>query len=211
MKIQTKISMILAAVLIAVAGYSQTSDSRESLKFGIKVGGNLSNIYDEEGKDFIAENKIGFVGGAFIAIPLGKFIGIQPEVMYSEKGFKATGKTLLGSYDFKRTLSYLDIPIQFQLKPIKEVTILVGPQFSYLLRTKNDFNGNTSTTEQDDINADNYKKNIFGFVIGADFNFDPLVIGVRGAWDINKSDANGDTSTPRYKNQVLQLTLGFAF
>ena len=211
MKIQTKILTLFIAVLIESAAYSQTTDSRQRLKFGMKAGGNLSNVYDTDGKDFVADNKIGLAFGGFVSIPFGQFIGFQPEVMYSEKGFKATGKTLLGNYDFSRTLTYLDIPLQLQLKPIEEVTILVGPQFSYLLKTKNDFNGNTSTTEQDDINADNYKKNIFGFVIGADFNFYPIVVGVRGAWDINKSDANGDTSTPRYKNQVLQLTLGFVF
>jgi hypothetical protein len=40
---------------------------------------------------------------------------------------------------------------------------------------------------------------------------DLLVIGVKAGWDISKSDSDGNSTNPRYKNQVLQLTLGYAF
>lgn len=207
---------IIFAILASANGLAQESsksiaDSRSDFKFGVKAGVNLSNVYDEEGNDFVAENKVGFVGGAFVSIPLGKYIGFQPEVMYSEKGYKATGSNILGSYDYTRTTTYLDIPLQLQLKPIENLTILAGPQYSYLLKTKNDFNGNTSTTQEDDINSDNYKKNIFGFVVGADVNLSDFIISARAGWDISKSDSDGDSTKPRYKNQVLQLTLGYAF
>jgi hypothetical protein len=206
-----KLKMKLLAIIVLLSGFAiaQKTESREAFRIGVRAGANLFNVYDSEGKDFVAENKYGFAAGGFLSIPLNKFVGFQPEVMYSKKGFKATGKTILGAYDFTRTSTYLDIPLQLQVKPIEEVTFLIGPQFSYLLNTKNNFNGNVSSTDQEDINFDNYKKSIFGFVVGADFNYEPLVVGIRGAWDINKSDANGDTSTPRYKNQVLQLTVGF--
>ncbi len=88
---------------------------------------------------------------------------------------------------------------------------MVGPQYSYLLETKNEFNGTSNTAQEDDINGDNYKKNIFGFAVGADLNLNPFVISVRGSFDLTKSDTDGDDTNPRYKNQVLQLTLGYAF
>jgi len=190
---------------------SPSGDTRENFKFGFKAGANLANVYDEEGQNFVADSKVGFVGGAFLSIPITKFIGFQPEVLYSQKGFKAIGTTILGNYDFERTSTFLDIPLQLQIKPIDGVTLLVGPQYSYLLETKNKFNGSASSTQEDGINNENYKKNIFGFVIGADFNVDLLVIGVKAGWDISKSDSDGNTTNPRYKNQVLQLTLGYAF
>lgn len=206
----------IAAILITTSGFAQnepvtTSDTRSDFKFGFKAGINISNVYDEEGDDFVADNKVGFVGGMFLAIPLGQFLGFQPEVLYSEKGFEAKGSNILGSYEYKRTTTYLDIPLQLQIKPIEAVTLLVGPQYSYLLETKNEFNDSTTSTQEDDINGDNYKKNIFGFVVGADVNIQSFMISARAGWDISKSDADGDSTKPRYKNQVFQVTLGYSF
>ena len=209
---QTKKIAVLIALFTASFGFSQvTSDTRDELKLGIKAGVNYSNVYDEQGQDFVASGKAGFAAGAFVAIPIGKFFGIQPEVMYSQKGYKATGNVLGFGYDYTRTTSYLDIPLLLQIKPIPMVSIVAGPQFSYLLDTKNTFNGNSSTTTEASINSDNYKKNIFGFVIGADLNVDHFIISGRAGWDISKSDADGNSTAPRYKNQVLQLTVGYSF
>ncbi|MES2543257.1 MAG: porin family protein [Bacteroidota bacterium] len=216
MKNIAKTITAIAAILITTTGFAQNepitaTDSRSEFKFGFKAGINISNVYDEEGDDFVADNKTGFAGGMFFSIPLGQIVGFQPEFMYSQKGFEASGSNILGTYEYKRTTSYLDIPLQLQIKPTPSFTILVGPQYSYLLETKNEFNGSTSTTQEDDINSDNYKKSIFGFVVGADINIQSFVISGRAGWDISKSDSDGDTTKPRYKNQVFQLTLGYTF
>ena len=216
MKTVSKKIALLVGLFVSTVGFSQETnftptDSRNELRLGLKAGVNYSNVYDEEGDNFVADGKAGIVAGAFLSIPIGKFIGFQPEVLYSEKGFKATGSILGVDYDYKRTLTYLDIPLQLQIKPIEQLTFLVGPQYSYLIKTKNEFNGNSNQTQEDQINSDNYKKNIFGFVVGADINLENLVIGARAGWDITKSDSDGNSTTPRYKNQVLQLTLGYRF
>ena len=78
-------------------------------------------------------------------------------------------------------------------------------------KLKNSFNGNTTTSSEATVNVDNYKKNIFGFVIGADIEVDHFLVSARAGWDITKSDANGNSEAPRYKNQVLQLAIGYAF
>ena len=212
MKMQTKKGALLITLFFATIGFSQTvTDTRDELKLGIKAGVNYSNVYDEEGQDFVASGKAGFAAGAFVSIPLGKFFGIQPEVMYSQKGYKATGKVLGFNYDYSKTTSYLDVPLLLQIKPIPMLSFVAGPQFSYLLDTKNTFNGSSTTTTEASINSDNYKKNIFGFVLGADVNIDHFLISGRAGWDINKSDAEGNSTAPRYKNQVLQLTVGYTF
>lgn len=217
MKIQFKKNAVIVALFIGTIGFAQetkvdtSSDSRSDLKFGLKAGVNFSNVYDEDNQDYVADGKAGFAAGAFVSIPLGKYIGFQPEVMYSQKGFKATGSALGVGYEFTRTTNFIDIPLQLQIKPIEQLTFLVGPQFSYLLETKNEFNGSTSTTQEDAINDENYKKNIFGFVVGADVNLENFVISGRAGWDISKSDKDGNDTTPRYKNQVVQLTLGYRF
>ncbi len=213
MKFQGKKLALLVTLLTATLGFSQvtTSDTRDELKLGFKAGVNFSNVYDEQGQDFVAKGKSGFAAGGFLAIPIGKFFGVQPEVMYSQKGYKATGNVLGFNYDYSKTTSYLDIPLLLQIKPVPMLTFVAGPQFSYLLDTKTEFNGSTSTTTESSVNGDNYKKNIFGFVIGADVNIDHFVLSGRAGWDISKSDVDGNSSAPRYKNQVIQLTLGYTF
>ena len=209
---QTKKIVLLIALFTASVGFSQvTNDTRDELKLGIKAGLNYSNVYDEQGEDFVATGKAGFAAGAFVSIPLGKFFGIQPEVLYSQKGYKATGSVLGLKYDYSKTTTFVDIPLLLQIKPIPMLSFVAGPQFSYLLDTKNTFNGTTTTTTEASVNADNYKKNIFGFVVGADVNIDHFIISGRAGWDISKSDADGNSTAPRYKNQVLQLTLGYSF
>lgn len=206
---------LLFAMAVSTTSFAQddvtvSTDTREDLKFGVKAGINLSNVYDEEGNDFVAENKVGFAGGAFVSIPLGKFVGIQPEIMYSQKGFKATGNFLGADYEFKRTTTYLDLPVLLQIKPTENISILAGPQFSYLLNTKNEFN-DSSVGQEEEINDDNYKKGIIGLVVGLDFNLDNFIISARGGWDLSKTDNEGDSSEIQYKNQVLQFTLGYSF
>ena len=213
MKFQGKKTVLLFALLVATFGFSQVSiiDTRDELKLGFKAGVNFSNVYDEEGQDFVAQGKTGFAAGAFVAIPIGKFFGVQPEVMYSQKGFKAVGKVLGFDYNYTRTTTFVDIPLLLQIKPIPMLSFVAGPQFSYLLETKNEFNGSSSTTTEQSINSDNYKKNIFGFVVGADVNIDHFSLSARAGWDISKSDVDGNSSAPRYKNQVIQLTAGYTF
>jgi hypothetical protein len=210
-KVTKKLALLMVVLTTGFANAQDaTSDDRDQMRFGFKAGVNFANVYDEEGEDFVAEGKTGLAAGVFLSVPFGKLFGFQPELMYSQKGFKSTGSVLGANYDFKRTSTFLDIPLLVQVKPIKYVTILAGPQFSYLLETKNEFNGYTASQEEE-INSADYKKNIFGFVIGTDINIEQFVISGRVAWDINKSDADGNTTSPRYKNQVVQLALGYRF
>lgn len=219
MKTVSNKAVLFLALFATSLGFAQTvaPDSRSEFKVGFKGGLSLSNIYDQENQDYVADNKTGYFLGGFLSIPLGKYIGFQPEVLYSQKGFKASGN--VGSiggvggfnYDFSRTSNFIDIPLQLQLKPIEYVTILAGPQFSYLVDTKDTFNNTSNTQVEDDISSDNYKKNIFGFVVGADINIQHFVISGRAGWDISKSDKDGDDTTPRYKNRVIQLGVGYTF
>lgn len=214
MKTVTKKVAMMMVILLTTFTYAQDikidNDDRDQMRFGFKAGVNFANVYDEEGNDFVADGKTGLAAGVFLSVPFGKLLGFQPELMYSQKGFQATGSVLGFDYDYKRTSTYLDIPLLLQIKPSKNFTLLAGPQFSYLLETKNEFN-NTSNTVEEEINAEDYKKNIFGFVVGADVNLENFVIGGRLGWDISKSDADGNSEAPRYKNQVVQLTLGYRF
>jgi hypothetical protein len=185
-------------------------DTRENFSFGAKIGANYSNVWDEKGQDFQADGKIGLAGGLFIGIPISKVIGIQPEVMISQKGFTGSGTLLFTPYSFTRTTTYLDIPVQIQIKPSPFLTLVAGPQFSYLLNTKNDYTwGANSTQQEQEFENENIRKNIIGAVAGFDINITNFVISGRASFDFLTNNGDGTNTTPRYKNELVQLTVGF--
>jgi len=206
------IKLIISAlfVLSIAKTNAQSSDTRSKFDFGIKAGMNISNVWDSKGEEFQADAKIGFAGGVFLGIPLGNFFGLQPEVLISQKGFKGSGSLLGFPYSFTRTTTYLDIPLQLQMKPASFITIVAGPQFSYLMNQKDvyTFAGNSSAQEEA-FDNDNIRKNILGFVAGADVYYQHFVFSARLGWDFQTNNGDGTSDTPRYKNQWLQFTVGY--
>ena len=209
-----KVILMIALVTVSVSkSNAQNTSNREALSYGIKAGTNYSNVYDEQGNDFVADGKFGFVVGAFVAIPLGKIIGIQPEILYSQKGFKSTGTFLGSTYSLTRTSDFIDVPLLLAVKPVDQLTLLFGPQFSYLMKQKDEFTGGTiSSTQQQEFDNSDISRNILSLTGGTDVNLsDKLVLGLRAGWDIKTNEGDGNSSTPRYKNMWYQATVGYKF
>ena len=195
---------------ISLVAQKDYQDIRKDLNFGLKAGINYSNVWDEAGQDFKADSKIGFASGIFVSIPFSKYLGIQPEVLLSQKGYEGSGVLLGTKYSSIRTTTHLDIPFQFQLKPSEFITLLAGPQFSYLLKQKDKFTLGANSTEQaTEFDNENIRKNTLGFVIGADIMLKQIILSARSGWDFQTNNGDGTSSTPRYKNQWIQLTAGF--
>jgi hypothetical protein len=212
MKNVVLMGVIIIGLHATANAQSATVENRNMPHFGLKAGINISNVYDSKGQDFKAKAKIGAALGGFVSIPFGKYIGIQPEILYSQKGFKGTGSILGSPYSYTRTTNYLDIPLLLTIKPVNELTIVVGPQYSFLLSEKNEFENTLFTSVQEQqFDNDNIRKNTLAFLGGADFNFDKVVIGVRAGWDVQNNAGDGTSNTPRYKNVWYQATLGYRF
>ncbi|MFA6924804.1 MAG: porin family protein [Bacteroidales bacterium] len=203
----------LAIILMANINKAQENkDVRDKLMFGLKAGANYSNVYDTKGEEFHADAKFGFAGGAFISIPIGKFMGIQPEILFSQKGFQATGSILGYTYKFTRTTNYIDIPLFFALKPSSFLTLLAGPQFSYMTKQSDVFSSSTINSEQEqEFKNSNVRKNILCFTGGVDINLTHIVLGARVGWDVQNNNGDGTSTNPRYKNVWYQATIGYRF
>lgn len=188
------------------------TDVRGRVVFGLKAGINYSNVYDSRGQSFDANPKLGFAGGGFLAIPIGKLFGIQPELMFSQKGFQSSGDILGSNYNVTRTSSYLDIPLLFAFKPSEFLSLFAGPQLSYLLRQKNTFkNGTTSVEQEIAFDKEDPRKNTLGVVVGADLTLKHFLVSGRIGWDIQQNNPDGRSSELRYKNVYYQVTLGHRF
>lgn len=215
MKTLNKLFIIPALALLSATAVAQTTtsstnepynmDAREELKVGIKAGINYSNVYSESGDDYVADGKVGFAGGVFVSIPLSQLIGIQPELLYSQKGFKTEGTF----FDGKVTSNHLDLPVHLQIKPTENISLLVGPQLSYLLSTKYEING-LSLVDEEDLEDENNRAT-FGISAGVDFTVQNFLISARGSWDLSKFNKDNSTSDINYKNQLFQITLGYRF
>lgn len=210
MKHSKIITALCAAAAFFVSANAQETDFRSRTTVGLKAGLNISNVYDVETDDFEADAKVGFAGGGFITVPVGRLLAIQPEILYSQKGFSASGSFFGSNYNITRTLNYLDIPIFISVRPSKFLSIMAGPQFSYLMSRNDRFTNNsfTSVTEQNFAN-DDIRRNTVCFVGGFDINSNRIVIGGRIGWDLFNNLGNGDSNYPRYKNVWGQATLGF--
>jgi hypothetical protein len=210
-----KTALIFATVITLannMIAQENKTDFRDKVLFGLKAGVNYSNVYDSEGEEFRADPKLGLAAGAFLAIPLGRYLGLQPEVLFSQKGFNATGRILGGTYNLTRTSNYLDIPLLFALKPSEFITLLAGPQFSYLLKQTDSFANTTTSIEQETVfENDNVRKNTMCLTGGFDLTLKHIVLGARVGWDVQNNNGNGTSATPRYKNVWYQATIGYRF
>jgi hypothetical protein len=216
-----KMKKIISAVLLSVAiisvSYAQEKgikqkDSRNRMHLMIKAGINNSNVYDEDGDRFSAEPKYGFAGGVSVSVPLGKYFGLQPGALISQKGFRATGRLMDESYDLKRTTTFLDVPLLLELKPVRFITIVGGPQYSYLLNQTDVIKSNNNVAvQEEEFKNDNVRKNILSAAIGFDLNFSRWVISGRYNADLQKNNGDRTSETPRYKNIWVQGTIGMRF
>jgi hypothetical protein len=137
---------------------------------------------------------------------------IQPELQFSQKGYKSTGNYLSTPYEYQLTSNYVEVPLLAKFKPSKNFGILVGPQFSFLSSTKTKWTVNNSSYEniaKQDFN--NLRKNILGGVIGLEAMGGPIVFDLRYNIDFQKNNGDGTSSIPPYKNQVFSLSAGFRF
>jgi hypothetical protein len=208
--------ILLTAIAFFISGTAfaqdDATDHREDFHFGVKIGTNYSNVYDSEGEDFEADSKFGWAMGAFLTLPIGKYFGIQPEVLYSQKGFKGSGTLLGSSYSFTRTTTHIDVPLFLAIKPIENLTLLIGPQYSYLSKQKDEFtNALVTTAQEKEFENDDIRKNMLCFGIGVDLNIKNVVLGARSNWDVQKNNGDGTSTTPRYKNVWYQFTFGYRF
>jgi hypothetical protein len=159
------LTSLVVFISITCTGFAQDDgkDLRETPVFGLKIGANMSNVYDSKGGEFDADAKVGLATGAFVSIPFGRSVGFQGEMLFSQKGFRGNGTMFGTPYEVTRTPNYLDLPLLLAIKPSNTVSLLVGPHFSYLLRQRDVFTNGNSTSQQEQAFAnDTIRKNTMG-------------------------------------------------
>ncbi len=208
--------LFITAIAIVAVTFAQAQDkvSNNAPSFGIKGGVNFANIIKTDNSNFQTEYNTGFNAGVFVNVPIIGSLSFQPELMFSQKGYKSSRTGVLGDGTFKQITNWIEVPILAKISPASGFNIVLGPQVSFLTRTKNNYEGTFSSAQQTkyEADADKFKKSILGGVVGLGFDLTPRVsLNGRYALDFQKNNENGTTETPEYKNQVFQAGLALKF
>ncbi|HMI77939.1 MAG TPA: porin family protein [Ferruginibacter sp.] len=183
---------------LALISFISTTAFSQRLHVGIKGGAALNKL---TGKSFKEEFSFGYHVGGFFEIGLGKKFGIQPEIIFSQTNVD-TSSSFSSVYQFKNLnkveLKYLNIPILLNIKPMKMLTLQVGPQFSILTNKSN-------TLLQNGQQA--FKSGDFSMLGGAQVNIGHL--NLYGRYAIGLSNINDIDDKEKWKNQSIQLGVGF--
>jgi opacity protein-like surface antigen len=158
------------------------------LQIGLKAGLNYANF---SGTKIQTDAITSYHAGLVTEIKLLEKFAIQPELLYTTQG--ATYETVLG--DLENELGYIAIPVLAKIYLSKSFSLELGPQASFLLSEKNEFDSSNSNT--------------FDFAVDAGLSFKitkSIFIQGRYVLGLTEVSANADA-----KNSVLQLSAGLLF
>jgi len=186
-----KKTILITVLLLAVSINMQA----QLLRFGIKAGLNYANQTGSEitinNSNYTTSAITSYHAGLVAEIKLMNSFSIQPELLYSTQG--ATYK--YAATEFKNELGYLSIPVLAKINFNKVVSLELGPQASFLLSERKNFNIKDANTFD------------FAVVGGLSLNITSHLF-IQGRYGLGLTDASKDA---QIKNSVLQVSAGLMF
>ncbi len=184
--------------------------SMAGVQFGVKVGGNLARITGPDVDGAPLKDRVGVVGGVFLAFNLGPIITIQPEILYTMKGVRM--EETVGDVTFSEKIygDYVEIPLLLKLRiPTGTISpvVFAGPAVGFKLKETFEINGETVPDET------LLKSFDYGAIFGAGLDFGRhLMLDVRYSMGLQKVIKIVEGETPvDVKNGVWSASVGIAF
>src|SRR5580765_3589715 len=192
---KTKLVNLSVALLISQLMMAQ-------FHLGVKAGANITKV---DGKSFKQEFRYGYNVGGFAEIKLGGKFSFQPEVLFNQysttldSNYKSIYQGVISSNQSKVKLNYLTIPLLLDYKFIGPLHLQAGPQFGVLMNHDKNFLQNGSEA---------FKNGDFSFAAGAQIKL--AALRITGRYLIGLNNINDIDNQDKWKNQVVQLSLGIA-
>ncbi len=184
--------------------------SMAGVQFGVKVGGNLARITGPDVDGAPLKDRVGVVGGVFLAFNLGPIITIQPEILYTMKGVRM--EETVGDVTFSEKIygDYVEIPLLLKLRiPTGTISpvVFAGPAVGFKLKETFEINGETVPDET------LLKSFDYGAIFGAGLDFGRhLMLDVRYSMGLQKVIKIVEGEIPvDVKNGVWSASVGIAF
>jgi hypothetical protein len=182
--------IFLAAVLFLA---TSATIQAQLLKLGVKAGVNFANQTGDFPESIDKEGITSYHAGLVAEIKLLDKFSIQPELLYSTTGASYKFDDVSG--DIKNELGYISIPVMAKIYLNKTFSIEAGPQASFLVSERNDFDVENGETFEFGLNA--------GLGVKLTENF-----FLQGRYGIGLTEASKDADV---KNSVFQISAGFMF
>ncbi|MCX2741244.1 porin family protein [Pontibacter anaerobius] len=165
---------------------------------GIKGGVNFASVHGSEKDKFGDVNShTSFHAGVFAQFGLGNFFSLQPELLYSRKGYERQDSVF--------RMDYLEVPVLAVFNISDNLSVHLGPQVGVMVSAK---------VEDEEIDMEPYNTFDYGLSAGLEGKLGRFRLGTRyvhGFGDLRKQDSDGSNINEDIKNGVIQVYLGIAF
>jgi hypothetical protein len=208
--------LLLSAAVALLAAAAAPAAHAQGIRFGVKAGANLSNLSGDVVNQDLYKNRFGFQGGVMVNFGLGDILSIQPEVLYSQKGFKYND-TQIGAYRNTGNVryDYLDVPILVRVRAAG-LFFELGPQYSYLMNVSTNRTQTVNGTVVGNVgsgttNLDNVRRNELGYAGGLGYQAsNGVMLGVRynGAFTDFAKDGYSNNDFRNARNSTFQAYVG---
>lgn len=173
----------------------------QDIRFGLKGGFNISNISKS---DLNGEPVTSLQMGGMMEALYSETIALQPEIIFSLQGFDYMENGI--QRHFKTT--YINVPIMVKYFVFKGISLEGGPQVGFLNTAKLTID-NPNDSETIDIKQ-GLRSNDLSLNLGIGFQLsNGLNFGAR--YNYGLTNIVGRLSNDRFKNRVLQCSIGYFF
>ena len=169
---------------------------------GVKAGANITKV---DGQSFKQQFEYGYNLGGFAEIKLSDKLSFQPEVLFNQytstldSSYKSIYENVITSDQTKVKLNYLTIPLLLDYKFLGPIHLQAGPQFGILMNQDKNFLQNGEAA---------FKSGDFSMALGAQVKLAQLRF--TGRYLIGLNNINDIDNQDKWKNQVIQLSVGVA-
>jgi hypothetical protein len=185
----------------------QQTDDFYRPRVGIEAGLSIANTVDSYDANYSTDNILGLNAGLTATIPVVYPFSFQPEILFSQKGYKAY--TTDGT--FTQRNNYIDIPLLANFRLVRGFNFLIGPQINIPLSSTSTFDDGFTVDREsyyDNSSNKSYVAGVIGLSVDLNSNVD---IHARYALDLSSNTYDLNSPIPNYRNQVWQFGIGIKF
>ena len=184
------------------------------ISLGFQGGLSLATVGGSDLDLFDPGYRKGFGLGAFLELPVGDVLSIQPEILYLQKGFHESEQGV----DVTFALDYVEIPVLLRINVPVEGTVapyfLVGPALGFKAgcEVTGEEGGVEVKVDCDEAEAE-IKSLDFGGVVGGGISFEAgpgnIHVGARYNYGLTSLDDSGEDED--VKNRAFSFLAGYSF
>jgi hypothetical protein len=208
-----KIAALYAlVVLLGATAPRLLAAQRPERMFGAQVGLNLADVGGPGADGGGTEARVGFLAGLFGSIPVGENLAIQPELLYTQKGFKITDNGATANLK----LSYVQVPVFGKISFPSESTtpfLVAGPSLGLKVGCRVSARSQGVSVgidcQNDTESVISASSTDFSLVVGGGVELGDAIVSAR--YDHGISNIDSAAGAPSTSNRTLTISVGYGF